>query len=356
MIETEEPQGRARCPQRAAATANVSSLSRYGEDTTPCQGTQLERLNALLAHTWKHNLFYRAKWQRAGVSSQPLDCTEDLQQYPFTTRAELLEDQAAHPPLGTNASCAITKFKRFLHSSGTTRHPMLWADTPRTWEWVTRCSAALHALTGVRARDTVLFVTNLGGTSGPWVILEGARRLGCACLTCGSHDVNEAIQWLASMQPNVLVGKPEPLLMFAMALRSRGLAPSAAGIKRVILTGEGSSIGSSPREELEQCWGAPCFDRYGMTEAGSIAAECVAHTGALHLLDDEFIAEVIDPFSQKPLGDGESGELILTSLGRLDRPIVRYRTGDRTILLRNHRCSCGREGTVLPQGIPGRLR
>ena len=318
------------------------------------QATQLGRLNALLAHIAKHNAFYRAKWQRAGVNPQPLEARADLRQYPFTTRAELLEDQAVHPPLGANASCTIRKFTRFLRSSGTTRCPVLWADTPRTWEWVVQCSAALHALSGVRAQDVVLFVMNLGATSGPWVILEGARRLGCAGLTCG-NDPNEGLQWLVSMKPSVLVGQPEPLLMLAMALRSRGLTPSAAGLERVILTGEGSSIGSSPREELEQCWEAPCFARYGMTEAGSIAAECVAHTGALHLLDDEFIAEVIDPLSGRPLDDGESGELVLTNLGRIDRPVVRYRTGDRTMLLRDHQCACGYEGTALPRGIFGRL-
>jgi phenylacetate-CoA ligase len=168
--------------------------------------------------------------------------------------------------------------------------------------------------------------------------------------------VNEAYHWLTSMHPNVLVGKAEPLQMFAMAIRAHGLSPAVAGIERVIMTGEGSSIGSSVRKELERDWDAPCFDRYGMTEAGSVAAECIAHTGALHLLDDEFIAEVINPMTHDPLEDGQFGELVLTNLGRIDRPIVRYCTGDRARILRDHRCSCGRVSTVIPGGIQGRLR
>ena len=144
--------------------------------------------------------------------------------------------------------------------------------------------------------------------------------------------------------------------MFAMAVRTHGLCPSVAGIERLILTGAGSSINSSLRKDLEASWDAPCFDRYGLTEAGSVAAECVAHTGALHLLDHEFIPEVIDPLTLRALPDGHVGELVLTNLGRIDRPIVRYRTGDRAWILRGHRCSCGRIGTVIPRGIQGRLR
>jgi phenylacetate-CoA ligase len=316
---------------------------------------RLDRLNALLSHTWKHNAFYRNKWQRAAVSGDPLGSVEELGLYPFTTRAELIEDQAAHPPLGRNLAGPVRHFTRLLHSSGTTRSPILWADTPRSWEWVAQCSAELHAITGVREQDVMLLLADLGSTSGPWVILEGARRVGGTCLTCGRHDVNEAYHWLCSMHPNVLVGKPEPLLMFAMAVRAHGLCPSVAGIERLILTGPGSSIHSSSRDELEECWDAPCFDRYGMTEAGSVAAECVAHAGALHVLDGEFIAEVIDPSSLDPIEDGRMGELVLTNLGRIDRPIIRYRTGDRVTVLRNHHCSCGRVGTVISDGVQGRL-
>lgn len=326
------------------------------DESKRAKASRLDRLNALLKHTWAHNPFYQNKWNRAGVTPGTLDAIEGLQSYPFTTRAELLEDQTTHPPLGTNLACPIPHFKRFVHSSGTTRTPMFWADTPRSWDWVAQCSAELHAITGVQQQDVALLLADLGSASGPWVILEGARRLGCTCLTCGSHDVNEARRWLSAMHPTVLIGKPEPLLMFATAIRAQGHCPSVAGIERLILTGQGASINSSSRKELEECWDAPCFDRYGMTEAGSVAAECVAHTGALHVLEHEMIAEVINPSSLEPVEDGNVGELVLTNLGRIDRPIIRYRTGDKVWLLRDHHCACGHVGTVIPGGIQGRLR
>jgi phenylacetate-CoA ligase len=317
---------------------------------------KLERLNAVLAQAWRQNAFYRDKWRRAGLDEQRLEALAELNDYPFTTRADLIADQSAHPPLGANLSRPPAEFKRFMHSSGTTCSPILWADTPRTWDWVTQCSAELHTITGIQPHDMLLFIACIGSASGPWVILEGARRLGCTCLTCGSRDVNDAHYWLKSMRPNVLVGKPEPLLMFAMTVRAHGTNPALTGIERIIMTGQGSSIGSGARVELERTWDAPAFDRYGMTEAGSVAAECASHNGALHLLDREFIAEVIDPMTLAPVDDGHIGELVLTNLGRGDRPIIRYRTGDRAWILRNHQCSCGRVGTVIPRGIQGRLR
>ena len=107
---------------------------------------QLDRLNDLLAHTWECNPFYRTKWQRAGVPCQALESMGDLQMFPMTTRAELLSDQLADPPFGTNLAAPRSDFKRILHSSGTTRRPIFWADTPRCWNWVTQCSAALHEI------------------------------------------------------------------------------------------------------------------------------------------------------------------------------------------------------------------
>jgi phenylacetate-CoA ligase len=363
MLKTLHDADRTGCPQPLANGVHDTTTERRGEESAPCRpspsavhASQLARLNALLEHTWTNNPFYRNKWQQTGVDAGSLDSIADVQRYPFTTRAELVADQAARPPLGTNSSCPLKDFRWFLHSSGTTRSPILWADTPRTWKWVAHCSAALHALTGITQQDVVLFLANFGTTSGPSVIREGVRRIGCTCLTCNSHDVTEACRWLSLMRPNVLIGKPEPLMMFALALRSRGLIPALAGIKRLILTGEGSSIDSPTRRELERHWDAPCFDRYGMTEAGSVAAECVAHDGTLHILDDEFVAEVIHPASNEPLDDGDAGELVLTNLGRIDRPIIRYRTGDRVRLLRESRCTCGRTGMSLSRGILGRMR
>ncbi|MHB8520324.1 MAG: phenylacetate--CoA ligase family protein [Limisphaerales bacterium] len=310
---------------------------------------QLQKLNRLLSRVWERNPFYTAKWTEAGVRPRRLSKLEDLADFPFTTRAELVADQSAAPPLGANLSRELSEFRRIHRSSGTTRAPVFWADTARTWRWILGCSEKLFLLAGVKPADRLFFAMPFGPSSGPWIIYEGAHRLGCACFTSGSAETEAQRLWLDRFRPDVLVGKPTQLLALGSAQQSAATATNALGVRKLILTGE-SNVGSL-RAQLEQVWGAECFDRYGMTEAGSVAGECPAHPGGMHLLDEEFIAESIDPETARPVGEGEPGELVLTNFGRIDRPIVRYRTGDLVRLVRHRRCACGRGGTLLVGGV-----
>jgi len=115
----------------------------------------------------------------------------------------------------------------------------------------------------------------------------------------------------------------------------------------------GAAGGSVPevRSELAALWGGEVHDRYGLTEAGPVAAECRAHPGGIHLQDDAFLAEVVDPGGEEPRPEGDEGELVLTGLGRTSSPIIRYRTGDAARLIRGRRCACGRSGTLLEGGV-----
>ena len=310
--------------------------------------TRLAKLNHLLRKVWTANLFYARKWSLADVADAPLASLADLALFPFTTRDELIADQAAVPPLGTNLTCPPAELKRFHRSSGTTRAPLLWADSAESWQWVMQCSQRLWRLAGVQPSDRVLFLMPFGASSGPWIIYEGACRLGCACLPVGPAESGEQLRWLADFRPTVLAGKPAALQSLTAAAKAGGIPLRELEVRNLILCGVHDR---SLRLSLEQSWGAGCFDRYGLTEAGSVAGECTAHSGGLHVLDDEFIAERIDPESGSPAADGEPGELVLTNLGRLARPIIRYRTGDLVRLERNRECSCGRHGAMLLGGV-----
>ena len=181
-------------------------------------------------------------------------------------------------------------------------------------------------------------------SSGPWIIYEGAGRLGCACFSVGQAEPAEQLHWLAQFKPTVLAGKPAVLQSLAMTAMANGSPLRELGVGKLIL---GGAHDPSLRSSLEQLWTAECFDRYGLTEAGSVAGECTAHSGGRHLLDAEFIAECIEPDSAKPVSDGQLGELVLTNLGRVARPVIRYRTGDLVRLVHHHECPCGRCGTLL---------
>ena len=312
---------------------------------------QLDQLNRLLAKVWERNPFYRAKWKAAGMSAGPLRSLDELERFPFTTRAELERDQASHPPLGTNLTFPLEDCTRLHRSSGTTGAAIFWADDADSWRSVVRCSQALWQLAGVGRGDRVFFAMPFGTSSGPWIMHAGAQQLGCLCFTAGQASVEEQLEWMGRFKPTVLVAKPGDLLTLALAAAAAGVNTASLGVCKLICGGAPGGHVAETRRELEQRWGAKCFDRYGMTEAGPIAGECAAHPGGLPPLDSEFITEVVAPNSVQPLMDGKAGELLLTHLSRTACPIVRYRTGDRVRLDRAQRCPCGHPGALLMSGV-----
>ena len=300
------------------------------------------RLDALVQQTWEHNGFYRQHWCAAGVRQNEL-ASEHFADFPLTTRQHLLHDQSTYPPLGKNVSCDASQFRRFHQSSGTTGARIYWADTVETWDWVMRCSRELFGIAGVTSNDRIFAAVPFAASSGPWIIYEGALSLGVPCLTAGTAAIEQQAELVIRYKPNVVIGKADHLLRLGEAIAGK------VEVAKLILTGQNSFW--AIRKDLNLLWRAECFDRYGMTEAGSIASECPAHSGCLHILDDEFIAECYRPDEDVCVGNGESGELVLTNLGRTARPIIRYRTGDFATLVHNYHCACGHTGDVLVGGV-----
>jgi phenylacetate-CoA ligase len=346
-----------RLPTNGAGTARSPLIRLDGDEPSPFHSfspgglvangsNSLERLNALLELTWERNPFYKGKWRRAGLRQGGVDSIEALADFPLTTRDEIQADQAASPPLGTNLSASLSSYRRIHRSSGTTLRPIYWADTSETWSWILQCSLALYAISGVQAKDRLLLAAQFGASSGPCIMYEGACALGCCCVNSAA-DTDHDVSWIEAFRPTVLIGKTQRVLALAERLRKHQSDPSKLGVEKVITTGAPGAGVVFVRQRLEQLWRAECFDRYGMTEAGSIASECTAHQGVMHVLDEAFVTELIDPESGQPARDGDVGELILTNLGRTARPIIRYRTGDLVCMVRRYNCACGRSGPVL---------
>lgn len=312
---------------------------------------QLDQLNRVLAMVWERNPFYRAKWKAAGLSPGLLRSLDELERFPFTTRAELERDQASHPPLGSNLTAPFSDCLRLHRSSGTTRAPLFWADDAVSWQAVVRCSQTVWEWADVGRGDRVFFAMPFGVSSGLWIMRAGAQQLGCLCFSAGQASVEEQLEWMGRLKPTVLVAKPRNLLTLALAASAAGLNPASLGARKLICGGAPGGHVAETRRQLEQRWGAECFDRYGMTEAGSIAGECAAHAGGLHLLDHEFLAEAVEPHPPRPSNDGPGRELVLTHLSRTACPIVRYRTGDLVQLDRAQCCPCGHLGTLLVGGV-----
>ena len=312
---------------------------------------RLDRLNLVLDALWRSNQFQRERWERTGLRPGPLSSLEDLAAFPLTTRVDFEEDQRLHPPLGTNLTAERSTYRRVHRTSGTTRAPLVWPDTTASWRRLLELSEALHRMAGITAEDRIFFALPFGATMGSWVVFEGAFRLGCALQPGGLETPDEERRWLLASRPTVIVGSRPRVLTLAASLRGVGIDPASLKTRKIIQAGDPKTDDPSARQATARAWGAELFVRYGLTEAGSVAGECTAHSGGLHVLDEGFIAEVVRPETGEPLRGGGEGELVLTSLSRLESPIVRYRTGDLVRLVPRYTCRCGRTGTFLEGGV-----
>jgi phenylacetate-CoA ligase len=314
---------------------------------------QEQKLRALLVSTAMSNPFYQRKWKAANVGDvMTVRAPDDLQHLPFTTKQELLDDQAAHLPFGTDLTYPIARYSRFHTTSGTTGRPLRWLDTPESWDWWIRCWTFVYRAAGVGPEDRIFFPFSFGPFIGFWAGFDAAARLGALCVPGGGQDSGLRLRMIADAGATIMVCTPSYALRLAQVAREQGSDPAATPIRITIHAGESGANIPATKRRIEESWGARCFDHYGMTEVGGVGFECVAQPGGLHVNESEFIAEVIHPQTGEPSPDGW-GELVLTNLGRSGSPVIRYRTGD-LVRLTTARCPCGRTFARLEGGILGR--
>jgi phenylacetate-CoA ligase len=313
---------------------------------------QWQRLIPMLSRIQASNDFYRRKWNAAGVAV-PRDAGEwgAFRRFPFTTKAELVKDQDAAPPFGTDLTYPLGRYVRLHQTSGTTGRPILWLDTAESWECWQRCWTFVYRAAGVGAGDRIYFAFSFGPFIGFWAGFDAAWRLGALAIPGGGLDTQLRIRALIDTRATVLVCTPSYSLRLAEVARAAGIEAASLGIRTTIHAGEPGGSIASTRRRIEAAWGARCIDHTGLTEVGATGFTCAA--GALHLNESEFIAEVLDPATGAILPSGD-GELVLTNLGRDGSPVIRYRTGDRIRLL-DAPCACGRTFARLDGGVLGRV-
>ena len=297
------------------------------------------------------NPFVGAKWRAAGVRSvDDLADWDDFRRLPFTRKVELVEDQAAHPPFGTNLTYPLERYVRVHQTSGTSAEPIRWLETQASWDWWTRCWAFVLRAAGVTPADRVFFPFSFGLFVGFWAGFEGARALGALAIPGGGQDSLARLASMDALGATVLVCTPSYALHLAALARERGIDPSAGRVRITVHAGEPGAGIPAVRARIEAQWGARAFDHAGMTEVGAYGYECAEQAG-LHVNESEFVAEVVEPATGAP---AREGELVLTNLGRLGAPAIRYRTGDR-VRVADAPCACGRTFLRLEGGILGRL-
>ncbi len=261
---------------------------------------------------------------------------------PFTTKAELAADFAAHPPYGSNLTFPRAAYTRFCQTSGTTGKPLAILDTPESWDWMLANWAHIYREAGVLPGHCIYFAFSFGPFLGFWTAFEAAVKYGALCIPGGGLSSASRLRAIAAHQPDVLCCTPTYALHLAEVAKQERIE---SRVEKIIVAGEPGGSIPAIRQRISEAWsGAEVLDHYGMTEVGPVAFQKTGQPGALHVIEQSYLAEVIHPETLAPVPDGTVGELVLTPLGRTAWPLLRYRTGDLVC----------RRGAVLEGGIIGR--
>jgi phenylacetate-CoA ligase len=338
-----------------AATHHVPDEERL--ERAGIAALQRRKLGAMLSEVLASNAFYRRKF--AGI---PFDAsTEPLERLPFTVRADLEQDQAAHAPYGTNLTYPLDRYCRYHQTSGSGGggggKPMRWLDTAASWAWWKRLWGIIYRAAGVTPADRLMFPFSFGPFIGFWAAFDGATHLGNLCIPAGGLSTQARLRMMLDNQATVVCCTPTYALRMAEVAQAEGIDLPKSNVRALIVAGEPGGSIPEVRGRIEAAWGARVFDHTGMTEMGALSFECAQNRGTgVHVIESEFIAEVIHPRTLQPVPHGEIGELVLTNLGRWGSPLIRYRTGDQVRLIRPEKpCACGRWFARLEGGILGRV-
>lgn len=317
------------------------------------QANQLAKLQALLAQIIGRNRFYTAKLTAAGVTAQDIHSLDDLACLPFTTKSELVQAQADDPPFGTNATFPESTYTRYHQTSGTTGTPLRVIDTAESWEWWGDCWAYVLAGAGVTAADRLFLPFSFGPFIGFWAAVLGAKHIGSLLISGGGLNSLQRLQVMRDLQATVMCCTPTYALRLAEVAREEGFDLRDIPMRITIHAGEPGANVPATKARIEQAWNAKCFDHAGASEVGAHSFECEAQPGGIHVIETEFIVEVVHPHTEQPVPPGETGELVLTNLGRIGFPVIRYRTGD-LVRFTTEPCPCGRTFGRFDGGIIGR--
>jgi phenylacetate-CoA ligase len=324
-------------------------------DRQAVESLQLAQLQQLLQAILDSNAFYSRKLATAGVMAPIGAILEFQDKVPFTTKEDIVEDQLQTPPYGTNLTYPLERYVRLSQTSGTTREPIRWLDTPESWDWMVDNWKLVFQKAGLATQDRVFFAFSFAPFLGFWTAFDAAVRLGCLCIPAGGLSSSARLSTMMDNGATVLCCTPTYAVRLAEVAAKEQVALRDGQVRLVIVAGEPGGSIPSTRARIEALWPkARVADHHGMTEIGPVTYECPKRPTVLHVIESAFIPEVVHPRGGTAVERGEVGELVLTNLGRTGSPLLRYRTGDlvKTSLLQP--CECGSWEMALEGGILGR--
>ena len=296
---------------------------------------QLERLQATLNRVYHNVAFYKNTFDRSGINIEKIKDVKDLAELPFTTREDLKKsypyDMFAVP---------LRDIVRVHSTSGTTGKPVIVGYTINDIaNWTGLIARVLTAI-GITDRDFVQIAFNYNLASAGLGFHYGAEKVGASVIPTSIDNVQNQIAVMKDYRTSALISTPGYALHIGLAIKEAGVDPGDLYLKTGLFGAEPWS--ENLRSQIESNLHIKAYDNYGLTEliGPGISFEC-PHRKGLHINEDHFIAEVIDPKTQKRLGYGEKGELVFTTITKQGFPLIRYRTGDISSLIEGP-CECGR--------------
>ena len=289
---------------------------------------QLKRMKWSLAHAYENVPHYKASFDEKGVHPDDLKSLSDLSRFPFTTKSDLRDNY----PFGMFA-VPREKVVRIHGSSGTTGKPTVVGYTAGDIDmWSDLVARSIRA-SGGRPGDIVHVSYGYGLFTGGLGAHYGAERLGCTVVPISGGMTERQVSLITDFKPQVIMVTPSYMLSILDEFRRQGLDPRESSLSVGIFGAEPWT--NSMRHEIEQAFDMNAVDIYGLSEVmgPGVANECVETKDGLHIWEDHFYPEIIDPVTGEVLPDGEIGELVFTTLSKEALPMVRYRTRDLTRLM-----------------------
>ena len=298
---------------------------------------QLERLQATLNRVYGRVPFYRKKFDEMGIGPEDVGALADLARLPFTTKDDLRDNY----PYGFFA-VPMREVVRIHASSGTTGTPTVVGYTRNDIPTWSNLVARIITMGGATKDDVIQIAFGYGLFTGAFGLHYGAERIGASVIPASSGNTARQIKIMQDFKTTTLVSTPSYALLIGETIREMGIPLSSLSLKWGLFGAEPWS--DAMRQEIEDRLGIVATDNYGLSEVigPGVSGECLERKG-LHINEDHFIVEVVDPETLTPVPPGEVGELVLTTLSKEAFPMIRYRTRDLTRLLSGE-CPCGRTG------------
>ncbi len=317
---------------------------------------QLRKLRDLVDYTYAHAPFQAAKLRDAGVTAESLRTLGDVRRIPFLSREEWMASQEADPPFGALLAQPVEAATRYHTTSGTSgSRPLAVLDSPKDWEWIAEMWCYALWGFGLRPSDRVFFAFSYGAFVGFWGAHYAAEKIGCLALAGGNMTTEGRVRQILDTGATAVCSTPTYALRMAQEAAALGIDLAEGPVERLILSGEPAGSIPATKALIERLWGARAADTAGMTEVGTIVMfECDHQPGGAHIIEDHFLEEVIDPYTEQPVAYGEEGERVVTSFGRGFIPVLRYRTRDLVRRVPAATCDCGRGFDIYDGGIRGR--